>query len=224
MRDRLIAELGDLPHQRALVYLMGPYEAFDVDAVVDSAGDEDGRGADAIPESVDFGRLVGTDVDLDQQEATLDLLLDVRDRLRTDPGVNAFLAIDVDVPLEEMDAATQSIRFALASNVVVYVVPRIGDNLGVGIEVGSVLEAIYRHDEGTGAATDSVGDNHGERVVFVHEEGVRSAMIAAVSDRWDARIYSYEDRMDLVKQVRLFVRDVLGRERYGDLSSLDEVD
>lgn len=216
MRDRLIGELGALAHSRFLVYLMGPYKTFDVAALLDAADSDDPEALESIPESVDFGSLVGADVDLEQQEAVLDLLLYARDRLRTDPGVNAFLAIDVDIPLEEMDAATQSIEFALASNAVVYIVPRIGDNLGVGIETGSVLEAIFRDDGEAGPET-----NHQERVLFIHESGVRSAMIAAVQERWEARVYPYEDREDLVEQLRLFVRDLARRELQGDLPRLE---
>ena len=223
MRDRILDELGDLAHSRFLVYLMGPYKAFDIEAVLE-AGDADAAlDLSEIPESVDFGTLVGSEADLDRQEAVFDLLLFVRDRLRTDPGVNAFLAVDVDVPLEEVDAGTQSVEFALASNAVIYVVPKLGDNLGVGIEAGSVLEALYRERT---ASEDEDGDDpavgsHHERVAFVHESGVRSAMIAAVQDRWDARVYSYADREDLVRQVRLFVRDLARREQRGDLPTLD---
>lgn len=218
MRDRIVEALGDLPRARFLVYLMGPYRAFDPEPVLEGPGSEDSpNGLDTLPESVDFGEIVGADVPLDHHEATLDLLIDVRDRLRTESGVNAFLAIDVDVPLSEMDAATQSIEFALASNAVAYVVPRVGDNLGVGIEVGAVLEAIYGDEE----AKEMDAGDHSERVLFVHESGIRSSMIAAVRDRWEARVYSYEDRDDLVKQVRLFVRDVARREQHGGLSTLD---
>jgi hypothetical protein len=219
MRDRIIDELGDLAHPRFLVYLMGPYKAFDVEALLDGPETADAMDLSRIPESVDFGSLVGSDVDLDQQEALLDLMLSVRDQLRTSAGVNAFLAIDVDVPLDEMDAGSQSIEFALASNAIVYVVPKVGDNLGVGIETGSVLEALFRERENEDAAPGV--DSHHERVVFVHEAGVRSAMIAAVEDRWDARVYSYVDRDDLVRQVRMFVRDLARREQHGDLPTLD---
>ncbi|WP_266080645.1 DUF7509 family protein [Haladaptatus caseinilyticus] len=214
MRDRLLDELGELAHSHFLVYLMGPYKTFDVDALLDTAETDEREILRSIPETVDFGALVGSDADLDQQEAVFDLLLYARDRLRTEPGVNAFLAVDIDIPLEEMDAATQSIEFALASNAIIYIVPKIGDNLGVGIETGSVLEAIFReHDEQAPTA-------HQERILFIHESGVRSAMIAAVQDRWDARIYSYDDRDDLVHQLRLFIRDLARREQRGDLPQL----
>lgn len=220
MRDRIVDALGNLAHTRFLVYLMGPYRAFDIDAALEATDTDDALDLSRIPESVDFGTLVGSDADLEQHEAAFDLLLFVRDQLRTDPGVNAFLAVDVDIPLEEMDAGTQSIEFALASNAVVYVIPKLGDNLGVGIETGSVLEALYR-EHTTGDDHPARGSHH-ERVLFIHESGVRSAMIAAVRDRWDARVYSYTDRADLVRQVRLFVRDLARREQRGELPILDE--
>jgi hypothetical protein len=220
MRERLIDALGDLAHARFLVYLMGPYKTFDLEGVLEAADADDSLDPRQIPESVDFGALVGSDIDLDQQDAVIDLLLFVRDWLRTAPGVNAFLATDIDIPLEEMDAGTQSIEFALASNAVVYVVPKLDDNLGVGIETGSVLEALYR--ERAADETHTVPSSHHERVLFVHESGVRSAMIAAVQDRWEARVYSYTDRADLVKQVRLFVRDLARREQHGELATLED--
>lgn len=208
MRERVIDELGDLPRPRFLVYLMGPYKAFDVERALETTD------PDSIPESVDFGELVGSrrERDLERDEAALDLMLEIRDRLRTTAGVNAFLAIDVDVPLDELDAATQSIAFARASNAVVYVVPAMGDNLGVGIEVGAVLEALYADDEPA---------HRRERVLFVHESGVRSAMIAAVRDRWEARIYTYESLDDLDRQIRLFVRDLMRKERTGTIPRLE---
>ncbi|WP_224268212.1 DUF7509 family protein [Haloprofundus salinisoli] len=128
------------------------------------------------------------------------------ERLRDDlrgVGFNAFLATDVDIDLEEMDAGTQSLRFARASNAVVFVVPGDGRNLGVGIEVGAVLEDMSDHER--------------ERVLFVHEAGVRSAMIRAVADRWDATVRAYDDEANLVDGVRLFVRDVMRREGDGTL-------
>jgi len=119
--------------------------------------------------------------------------------------VNAFLAVDVGIDLDELDAATQTIEFARASNVVVFAVPLVGKNLGVGIEVGSVLADLEDDDR--------------ERVVFVHEDGVRSAMIRGVARRWDAAVYSYADESELVDRIRMFVTDIMYREQRGDLNS-----
>ncbi|MEE6209121.1 hypothetical protein U3A55_02970 [Salarchaeum sp. III] len=140
-----------------------------------------------------------------EDEAQFAFLKRVRDGLR-DAGLNAFLATDIDIPLTEMDAGTQSLEFARASNVVLFVVPSGGRNLGVGIEVGAVLE-------------DRM--NTPGRVLFVHETGVRSAMIAAVADRWNATIDDYEDDVELLERAKLFSRDVMERERTGDLPTLD---
>lgn len=135
-------------------------------------------------------------------EEMFEFLAGVRDRLR-DAGFNAFLATDAEVPLDEMDAGTQSLAFARASNVTVFVVPAAGKNLGVGIETGAVLEDM----------TERAPD----RVLFVHEDGARSAMIASVADRWDATVRAYEDADELVDQVRLFARDVMRKESTGEL-------
>jgi hypothetical protein len=107
-----------------------------------------------------------------------------------------------------MNAATQSIEFARASNAIVFVAPRVGDNLGLGIEAGSVLQALDEDDR--------------ERVVFVHEHGVRSAMIAGLSQRWDATVYSYSDEGDLLRQLRTFAVDIMNREETGELPSRDD--
>lgn len=102
-----------------------------------------------------------------------------------------------------MDAATQTIEFARASNVIAFVAPQVGKNLGVGIETGAVLEALADEDH--------------ERVVFVHEDGVQSATIDSVARRWDATVYDYATEDELVKRLRQFAVDVMNRKLTGDL-------
>lgn len=150
----------------------------------------------------------------EDENSAFDRLLGVRDELRADPGVNAFLAVDANVPLEEMDAATQSIEFARASNAVVFVAPGGGRNLGVGIEVGAILERIYE---------DGPPDVE-ERVLFVHERTVRSALIESLSSRWNVTVYSYADTDELVDRVREFVSNVFSRELAGELNARREID
>jgi hypothetical protein len=126
----------------------------------------------------------------------------VRDDLRRE-GFNAFLATDSEIPLDEMDAGTQTLEFARASNVVLFVVPHEGKNLGVGIEVGAVLEGMT--------------DRQRERILFLHEDGIRSAMIGAVGDRWDVTRRTFADEADLLEEVTLFVADVVRKEDTGEL-------
>ncbi|HET7325532.1 MAG TPA: hypothetical protein VFJ06_14485 [Halococcus sp.] len=137
-----------------------------------------------------------------ENEEAFAFLERVRDGLRTE-GFNAFLATDADIPLDELDAGTQSLAFARASNAVIFVVRHDGKNLGVGIETGAVLE--------------DMSDRARERVLFLHESGVRSAMIAAVADRWDATVRTFETEDDLFDEARLFIRDVMRRETTDEL-------
>lgn len=195
MRERLKAELGAVQYSDFLVYLMGPYTSYDVEAL--------------IPEEMDSGdvSLPAAQADETSINEMLATLRRVQGSLRASPGVNAFLAVDADIPLNEMDAATQSIRFARSSNVIAFVVPHVGENLGVGMEVGAVLEDLYPNSE---------------RVLVVHESSVSSAMLGAVTQRWDANIASYADEDDLINQLRMFIGEIMVRERIGDLPEKSE--
>lgn len=195
MRSRIVENLGEVPYDEFLVYLMGPYKSFSIEEMV--------------PDDVEFDTSDGLFRSWDETDGMYDhddvvaTLRRVQGALRTDPGLNAFLAVDVGIDLDEIDAATQTIEFARTSNVVVFVVPAVGKNIGVGIEAGSVL-----------ANLDGAGR---ERVVFVHEAGVRSAMIQGIARRWDAAVYSYADESELVDQIRAFTTDLMYRELRGDL-------
>jgi hypothetical protein len=135
-------------------------------------------------------------------EEAFEFLASVRDGLREE-GFNAFLATDAEIDLEELDAGTQSLAMARASNAVLFVIRRDGKNLGVGIETGAVLEDLSSRSR--------------ERVLFLHERGVRSAMIASVADRWDATVRTFEEDSELFDEARLFLRDVMRRETTGEL-------
>jgi len=140
-----------------------------------------------------------------------DRLATLRDRLRTESGVNAFLATDPEIPLEELDAATQTIAFARASNAVIFVLPRTGDNLGVGVEVGAVLEDSY----------ESEASERADRTAVIHQSGVTSAMLAGVTRRWDATVYAYDDEATLTRRAKTFVANVIAAEETGRLARLE---
>jgi hypothetical protein len=107
--------------------------------------------------------------------------------------VNAFIATDPQIPLHQMDAATQSIEYAKAANVTVFVAPAMGDNLGVGIETGSVCE---HFDDATLLAD----------VVFLGEANVKSQMVEAVSHRWHVTTDDFDSYNDLYDAVRAHLR------------------
>ena len=200
-RSRIRSALGSVPYDGFLVYLMGPYKSFNLEYILDGAERENVDVAD-LPGPL--RRLFRNSDRIDEAQATLRR---VQGQLRADPGLNAFLAVDVDVDTDDVDAATQSVAFARESNVSVFVVPRLGHNFGVGEEAGMVLERL--------------ADTHRERMVFLHDADVTSEMIRAANARWDLRVETYETETELVKRVRVFSADVMNRELHGDLDRLE---
>lgn len=201
LKDALDANLSqDVDREGVLVYLMGAYKAWHPEDFVSG-------GADLNPEDLPspFGPWDDDAGDYTEEEA-LEFMQSVRDELRTGKkSVNAFIALDPGISTDDMDPATQSIEFANAANVTALIVPQVGKNLGVGIETGSVLEA---------------NDVDNERVVFLHEEGVTSAMRQSLASRWEATVYEFEDRDRLDYHLRKFVVRTLHREKRGDLDRL----
>lgn len=200
-RDALVGQLGSVRYDRFLFYLMGPYKSFNLNHVL-SEDERQGIDVEDLP-----GPLRRLFHNTDEINAAKALLRRVQGSLRVDPGINAFLAVDAGIDVQDVDAVTQSIEFARCSNATAFVVPFLGHNFGVGEEAGSILERLAA--------------SHGERLVFVHESDVTSAMIRSASVRWDLRIETYETEDELVDTLRRFVAEVMHRERRGSLDWLD---
>jgi len=199
MQERLIEALESSSyieeHQvskpRLLVYLMGPYKSH---PPYESAHPE--RDAATSRETLDEA-LEGLQEDtseFDVDEA-LWLLIELKRKLRSERGVNAFLVTDPEIPLHEMDAATQSIEYTKASVVTMFIAPAMGDNLGVGIEIGSVCEHLPEQELM-------------EKVLFLGEQNVESSMIDAVSDRWHVTVDEFDNFDELYQAVKAHIRTV----------------
>ncbi len=200
-RELVADRLGRVKYDRFLFYLMGPYKSFNLNYVL---SEEERREIEIDDLPGPLRRLFQNKEDIDAAQAHLRR---VQGELRTDPGVNAFLAIDVEIDTEDIDAVTQSIEYARCSNATTFVVPFLGHNFGIGEEAGSILEKL--------------GDTHDERLIFIHEAAVTSAMIRSASVRWDLRIETYETEAELVSKLRQFAGGIMHRERRGDLERQD---
>jgi len=196
-RDLIVDRLGRVRHDRFLFYLMGPYKSFNLNYLLD---ERERREIDTADLPGPLRRLFRSKDEIDAAQA---LLRRLQGELRVRPGVNAFLALDVDVDTDAVDAATQSVEFARHSNATAFVLPFLGHNFGVGEEAGSILEAL--------------SETHGDRLLFVHEDNVTSAMIRSASVRWDVRVETYETEAELASKLRLFVGEIMHRERRGEL-------
>lgn len=222
MRERIIEQipesigdsdaLSSARREQFLVYLMGPYRTFDAEALLPEDADVETDAPSFATWDEASGEYAEDDV--------LRLLQETRDCLRN-RGFNAFLAIDVGIPLEEMDAATQSIAFARASNVTIFIAPQVGDNLGVGIEIGSVLEDLLSTDEMAGPAADATPPERARRLIVVTEPSVRSAMLGSVTARWDTSIRTFTDVTDCCRLCAQFCTHIQNSELYGSLDRLD---
>ena len=199
-RDSIAEWLGSVKYDRFLFYVMGPYKSFNLNYVL---SEEDRRAIDIEDLPGPLRRLFRSKDTIDAAQA---LLRRVQGILRVDPRVNAFLAIDVDVDTDEVDAMTQSIEYTRCSNATAFVVPFLGHNFGVGEEAGSILETL--------------AETHRDRLIFVHEDDVTSAMIRSAKVRWDLRIETYETETELVAKLRQFAGGVMHRERREDLDRL----
>jgi hypothetical protein len=210
--DSDVTALSSVRREQFLVYLMGPYRTFDVQTLVPT-------GADVEVDTPSFATWDEASSDRTEDDV-LRLLRETRDCLR-DRGFNAFLAIDVDIPLDDMDAATQSIEFARASNVVGFVAPEVGDNLGVGIEIGSVLEDLLGDSDLRDTAADATVPDRAQRLVVATEPDVSSAMLGSIHTRWDASVRTFTDAEDLCRLFAQFCTHVQNEEHYGTLEKLD---
>jgi hypothetical protein len=200
-RDLIVEQLGHVTYDRFLFYLMGPYKSFNLNYVL-SEKERREIAVEDLPEPL--RRLFQNKEDIDAAQG---LLRRVQGELRTTPGINAFLAVDVDVDTDDVDAATQSIEYTRCSNATTFILPFLGHNFGVGEEAGSVLEVL--------------SETHGDRLVFVHEDDVTSAMIRSAQVRWDLRVETYDTEAELVSKLRLFAGGIMHRERRGALDQLD---
>nr|WP_246988476.1 hypothetical protein [Halorientalis marina] len=187
---------------------MGPYRSFDVEELLPADADVEAAAPSFATWDEDAGE--------DSEDDVLRLLRETRGCLR-ERGFNAFLAIDVGIPLDEMDAASQSIAFARAANAVVFVAPQVGDNLGVGVEIGSVLEALLGTDGMSGPAAEADPPDAARRLMVAAEPDVRSAMLGAVNARWDASVRTFTDTDDLCRLSATFCTHIANGELYGGL-------
>jgi hypothetical protein len=200
-RETIVESLGQVKYDQFLFYVMGPYKSFNLNYVL---SETERQNIDITDLPGPLRRLFQNRDDMNEAQA---LLRRVQGALRSDPGVNAFLALDVGIDTEEVDAVTQSIEYARHSNATAFVVPFLGHNFGVGEEAGSILE--------------NLANTHRDRLVFVHEDDVTSAMIRSANVRWDLRIETYDTETELVENLRRFAGGVMHRERRGDLERLD---
>jgi hypothetical protein len=212
MREVLLDRLAPSSSPTFLVYLMGPYTKFEIEYVLSEGTDMDDIEAD-------LGAFSAADTKFITE------LEEFRSFLRDDPGVNAFIATDPDIPLPEdedtgepsMNAIAQSKAYAEASNAIGFILPIAGLRAGVSAEIGAVLEAVDLENDHPGPP---VKDPRRFRI-FV-ETGITSTTIHAAEDEYSVPIVKYSSKEELRKELHDFVMDVALLEEKGILPSIQD--
>jgi len=131
------------PGNDLLVYIMGPYTAFDARRAYDNTG----QLKSPFPEDP----LFDPTRHVRNGKGRYDLALaDLREELQGEYGVRAFLATDVNIPTKEtvrkqgltepgMTPLNQSVAFSALSDAVIFIVTPAGLNAGVGAEIGLLI-------------------------------------------------------------------------------------
>lgn len=187
MRERILRELArndDVPPARGrgefLVYLMGPYQNLDEDAV---SGD------------------LNTAFDPSEIRAKSHLET-LRDELRQS-GYDAFIATDPEIPMTEIKGLDQSLRFSRASDAVVFVLPYLTENEGVAMEISYVLPELTLQQQRRVLVCREVVNE--ERNI-----GVSSAMLADDGNEWGFEDMEFSSMDELSTAIRQFVYSVEG--------------
>lgn len=213
MREVLFDRLPEADHTEFLVYVMGPYTTIRLDYYLRNDVELD----DSAIELGAFG---------DAERELKDELQEIVGWLRTELGVNAFLAVDPEIPTEDvpeettderMNVIRQSKAYAEASNAVVFILPRAGVRDGVDIEIGAVLSGFnLGHGEGHPQKPP-------QRFHVFREHGVSSATLEAVSYEYEVALTEYGTRSELRDQLSRFLGGVIRAEQRGDLCPVSEI-
>lgn len=235
MREYLLEELEDVEGNldSFLVYVMGPYTTQDLSYYLKP--DENGANEYEAKDTESNDEVIELDDSLldfgafEHSEDMHEVLKEIVNVLREDVGVNAFLATEANIPLPDessskktLDPITQSIRFSQIANCVVFVLPFAGLRDGVTTEIGSVLENNLQPTPEDGASDDPIGGTRPEeRYRIFREKDVSSKTLGATIYRYDVPIKRFEDRDELVQQLRHFIKETIIRERRGDLEEFE---
>lgn len=190
------------------VFIMGPYTAFNAEFAYD---DGDQLSSPFIDDPLfDSDRHVTDNGHGDFNMA----LADLREDLRSELGVRAFIATDVNIPtikqVEENDldepgmaVLDQSVAFAAVSNAVLFVYSASGLNAGPGVEAGAILGEFHlRHDNPLNEMKPR------KRIKIFRGPRFKSASFEEIPSSYGVGCVDYASRESLMSQIRHFLVDI----------------
>lgn len=191
-----------------LLYVMGPYTAFNAEYVYDDA--EELR-TPYIADPLFNPEKHITDEDEGSMEKAL---AELCKEIREDIGVQAFIATDVNIPTEReaneqnldqpfMTPLDQSVAFSAVSDAVAFVFSEGGLNTGVGAEVGSVLGEF-----GLRQNSDLVVRKPRKRLRIFHSPKFGSASVEEIPVGFGVDCIEFETREDFLEKIEQFLVNI----------------
>lgn len=185
-----------------LVFVMGPYTAFDATYAFDDAEElESPYVSDPLfdPESH-----IGDDGRASYESALADYCSDLREAY----GVRAFLATDVGIPTATQagprepskSVLDQSVAFAAVSDAVVFVFSHAGLTTGVGSEFGAILGEFHLR-----SGNREPVRKPRERFRVFRTSDSTSASIGETPDTYEVDVLEFETRGELLTKSQQFL-------------------
>lgn len=185
------------------LYIMGPYTAFDL-AYARAGGNV---GPNHTPDFIDdplFDPGIHTGTGDGTYEAALK---DLCRQLRTETGVRAFIATDVNIPMPSqvgvkspsLTPLEQSLYLSAASDGVAFVFSHAALNAGVGTELGAILTEFNFRPK-----TQNPLHKHRDRIRLFSTKGFGSATVDATPMDFSIEQKDFSSRKQLVDNITVF--------------------
>ena len=187
-----------------LVYVMGPYTAFNAEYAYDDA---DELKSPYIQDPLFCPERHIVDGMSDYESALSDLC----DQIRSEMGVRPFIATDIDIPTKSevdgndlsepgMGVLDQSVEFAGVSNAVIFIYSAAGLNAGVGAEAGAILGEFNLRNR-----SDENKKKPRLRFRIFHNEDFSSGSIDEIPDSYGIDTLGFTSKEELIGQIKAYI-------------------
>jgi len=211
----IIDEEVDSAEHDFLVYLMGPYTAFNAKYAYDNAK--------VLKSPYIDDPLFDPDKHIVKQKAEYEKALsDLCDSIRNKIKVRPFIATDVDIPTKTavrrkgltedgLSVLDQSIAFAAISDAVIFIYSMAGLNAGPGSEVGAILgEFNLRHNHHRKAKKPR------ERFRIFCGPEFSSGSIDEIPEAYGVDVVNFDSKEAILNQIHSFIINIERKEREED--------
>lgn len=209
--SEIVNEEVDSAKHDLLVYVMGPYTAFDAEYAYDDAQNFKSR---YIKDPLfDSDNVINERAKY--EKALSDLCEDIRNKMNVRP----YIATDIEIPTKTevrkkdlsekgLPVLDQSIAFAAVSHAVIFIYSIAGLNAGPGSEVGAILgEFNLRHNHRKKATKPR------ERFRIFCTPDFSSGSIYEIPESYGVDLLEFSSKNEIISQIRSFLINIERKQR-----------